>query len=151
MLFSFYGYNPPEDDILGIGEGLDLQLQNVSTLSTKIYCPIGRKMNFEVDYGKKVRIPIHVNFLKEGNVEEAVYPIIHKNVNPITGDFQVNITSGRFITNGVVGDFFTGERFVQIHWRFFRILIWLQIMWPLPMDFVMLLLGKFRLTAGSQQ
>lgn len=29
-------------------------------------------------------------------------------VNPITGDFQVNIASGRFIINGVVGDLFYG-------------------------------------------
>lgn len=62
MLFSFYGYYPTEEEIFGIGEGLNLKLQNVSTLSTKIYCPIGRHLNFELDYGKKVHIPIEIGF-----------------------------------------------------------------------------------------
>ncbi len=57
-LLSLYGYFPSEEDMLGLGDGLSLQLLNVSPLSTKIYCPIGRVMNFEADYGERVGIGI---------------------------------------------------------------------------------------------
>ncbi len=59
-LLSYYGYFPAEEDMLGLGEGLSLQLLNVSPLSTKIYCPIGRVMNFEEIYGERAGIGISV-------------------------------------------------------------------------------------------
>lgn len=78
MLFSYYGFYPSEEDIIGLGEGLNLHLQNVSNLSTKIYCPLGRTLNFEVNYGVKVHLPIVVNYFIENGIEDVVLPIIKK-------------------------------------------------------------------------
>ena len=80
MLFSYYGFYPSEEDILGLGEGLNLELKNVSNLSTKVYCPIGRTLNFEVDYSVKVHLPIVVNCFVDNGIEDIVLPMI-KNID----------------------------------------------------------------------
>lgn len=72
MLFFFYGLYPSEEDLIGIGEGLDLFLQNISTLRTKIFLPIGRTLNFEVEYGRKIGIGIHVNIFGAKNIDEDI-------------------------------------------------------------------------------
>ncbi len=92
MLFSYYGFYPSEEDIIGLGEGLNLQLQNVSNLSTKIYCPLGRTLNFEVDYSVKIHLPIVVNVFAENAIEDVVLPIIKK----IDAGFPVVVNVDRY-------------------------------------------------------
>lgn len=92
MLFSYYGFYPSEEDILGLGEGLNLELKNVSNLSTKVYCPIGRTLNFEVDYGVKVHLPIVVNCFIDNGIEDIVLPMIKK----IDAGFPVVVNVDRY-------------------------------------------------------
>lgn len=65
MLFSYYGYYPSETELFGYGEGIDLKLKNVSPLSTKVFLPVGRTDEFEINYAKKVGIPIKVGTFDE--------------------------------------------------------------------------------------
>ena len=92
MLFSYYGFYPSEEDIIGLGEGLNLQLQNVSSLSTKIYCPLGRTLNFEVNYGVKVNFPIVVNYFIEDSIEDVALQLIKK----IDAGFPVIVNVDRY-------------------------------------------------------
>ena len=78
ILLSRYGFFPSEEDMFGMGEGLTCQLMNVSALSTKIYCPIGRNMNFETAYGEKAGISLQARYFTSGSVEEIISVIRQK-------------------------------------------------------------------------
>lgn len=77
-LLSYYGHFPSEEDMLGLGEGLSILMMNVSTLPTKIYCPVGRNMDFEVAYGEKVGICIKVNYFDNGSINDVIDQVKRK-------------------------------------------------------------------------
>ena len=78
ILLSRYGLFPTEEDMLGIGEGLAFRLVNVSTLSTKVYCPVGRDMDFEPVYGQKTGINLQACQFDRGSVEDVIAPVRRK-------------------------------------------------------------------------
>lgn len=78
ILLSCYGIFPTEEDMLGLGEGLSFSLMNVSTLSTPVYCPIGRNMNFEVAYGEKTGVAIKINHFVNGCTEDLISQVKRK-------------------------------------------------------------------------
>lgn len=78
ILFSCYGLFPDEEDMLGVGEGLSFSMMNVSTLSTPVYCPVGRNMHFEVAYGEKAGICIKTNYFVNGSVEDLICQVKRK-------------------------------------------------------------------------
>ncbi len=92
VLLSRYGFLPSDAEMLGLGEGLSFQLMNVSSLNTKIYCPIGKDMNFEPAYGKQAGIGIRACTFESGGFDDVIGQVKRK----IDEDNPVVVNADRY-------------------------------------------------------